>query len=171
MEWKKDPKSVHISWQVYFRNIEDGNMPISQAFQPPPTIVPNPIGGVHHSMPGAGFSAGEGADVTNHLKVQLLVRAYQARGHHKAKTDPLGIRGEAEAFGYHRPKELELDHYAFTEKDLDTEYNLGPGILPRFMTEGREKMSLREIIAACERIYSGSYGVEYIHIQIGRAHV
>lgn len=139
-------------------------MPISQAFQPPPTLVPAATGGVPQTMPGAGFATGQGPDVTNHLKVQLLVRAYQARGHHKARVDPLGIRGEAEAFGYHRPKELELDHYQFTEKDLDTEYNLGPGILPRFKTDEREKMTLREIVAACERLYCGSYGVEYIHI-------
>lgn len=110
------------------------------------------------------MAPGEGGDVTNHLKVQLLVRAYQARGHHKAKIDPLGIRGEAEAFGYSRPKELQLDHYAFSEKDMDTEYTLGPGILPRFKTEGREKMTLKEIVAACEQIYCGPYGVEYIHI-------
>ena len=164
MLWKHDPSSVHVSWQVYFRNVEEGNMPISQAFQPPPTLVPTPTGGVPQVMPGEGLAAGQNSDLTNHLKVQLLVRAYQARGHHKARTDPLGIRGEAEAFGYHRPKELELDHYQFTEKDLDAEYRLGPGILPRFVSEKREKMTLREIIAACERLYCGSYGVEYIHI-------
>ncbi|CRG84804.1 2-oxoglutarate dehydrogenase E1 component [Talaromyces islandicus] len=158
LAWRSDPSSVHISWQTYFKNMEDGNMPISQAFQPPPTIVPTPVGGVPQHMAVAGH------DLTNHLKVQLLVRAYQARGHHKAKIDPLGIRGDAEAFGYHRPKELELDHYGFTEKDLDQEFTLGPGILPRFETETRKKMTLREIIAACEKIYSGSYGVEYIHI-------
>lgn len=164
MSWKRDPSSVHISWQVYFRNMEEGNMPISQAFQPPPTIVPMPEGGLPQVMPGAGLATGQGSDVTSHLKVQLLVRAYQARGHHKAKTDPLGIRGEAEAFGYHKPKELELEHYEFTEKDMDTEHDLGPGILPRFKAEGRDRMTLRDIIAACERIYCGSYGVEYIHI-------
>ncbi|KAE8144831.1 thiamine diphosphate-binding protein [Aspergillus avenaceus] len=162
--WKKDPSSVHISWQTYFKNMEDGNMPVSQAFQPPPTLVPTPTGGVPQEMPGAGLGMAAGTDVTNHLKVQLLVRAYQARGHHKAKIDPLGIRGEAEAFGYSRPKELELDHYGFTERDLDEEFTLGPGILPRFATEGRKKMSLREIVATCEKIYCGSYGVEYIHI-------
>ena len=139
-------------------------MPMSQAFQPPPTIVPSPDGGVSSIMPGAGIGMGQGSDVANHLKVQLLVRAYQARGHHKARTDPLGIRGEAEAFGYRRPKELDLDYYNFSEKDLDTEYALGPGILPRFQSDTRDKMTLREIIAACERLYCGSYGVEYIHI-------
>ena len=164
MQWKKDPSSVHVSWQVYFRNMEDGSMPTSQAFQPPPTLVPAPEGGVPSFMPGAGVTAAGGEDVPDHLKVQLLVRAYQARGHHKAKTDPLGIRGEAEAFGYHKPKELELDHYQFTEKDMDKEFALGPGILPRFKTGNREKMTLREIVASCERLYCGSYGNEIIHI-------
>ena len=37
-------------------------------------------------------SQGVDNDVTDHLKVQLLVRAYQVRGHHKAKIDPLGIK-------------------------------------------------------------------------------
>lgn len=59
---------------------------------------------------------------------------------------------------------MELEHYQFSEKDLDREYDLGPGILPRFKDAGRDKMTLREIIATCERLYCGSYGVEYIHI-------
>jgi 2-oxoglutarate dehydrogenase E1 component len=164
MQWKRDPESVHVSWQVYFRNMESGDMPVSQAFQPPPTLVA-PHGGIGPDFkPGMGMSTGEGSDVMNHLKVQLLVRAYQARGHHKARIDPLGIRSEAEQFGYSKPRELELSHYNFSEKDLDQEIELGPGILPRFKTEQRKKMTLREIIAACERLYSGSYGVEYIHI-------
>jgi len=177
MAWKEDPKSVHISWQVYFRNMESGDMPMSQAFQPPPNLVSRPEGGSPapsssssqqagpSTSGGTQMQKGAGADVNNHLKVQLLVRAYQARGHHKAKIDPLGIRTEAEKFGYSKPKELELSHYNFTEKDMETEYELGPGILPRFATEGRTSMKLKEIIAACEKIYCGSFGVEYLHIQ------
>lgn len=164
MQWKRDPSSVHVSWQVYFRNMESGDMPMSQAFQPPPTIVPSTSSGVSDIRPGLGMGHGEGSEVLNHLKVQLLVRAYQSRGHHKARIDPLGIRTEAEQFGYSKPRELELSHYNFTEKDLDQEIELGPGILPRFKTESRAKMTLREIIQACERLYCGSYGIEYIHI-------
>lgn len=160
MAWKKDPSSVHLSWQVYFKNME-GNGPPSQAFQAPPTIVPTPTGGIPSIVPGANL--GSNTDVTKHLKVQLLVRAYQVRGHHKAKIDPLGIRLEGD-LRQARPRELELEHYQFTEQDLDDEYTLGPGILPRFATGGREKMTLREIVAACERIYCGSIGIEYVHI-------
>jgi 2-oxoglutarate dehydrogenase E1 component len=142
--------------------MEDGNMPTSKAFQAPPSIAPATEG--FNLGEGVALQPSEGQDVQNHLKIQLLVRAYQARGHHKAKTDPLGIRGEAEAFGYRKPSELELDHYNFTRADLDREFTLGPGILPRFATEKRKTMTLSEIVAACERIYCGSYGVEYIHI-------
>ncbi|KAL6241094.1 2-oxoglutarate dehydrogenase E1 component [Rhinocladiella similis] len=161
LAWKQDPSSVHVSWQAYFHNMEEGKMPVSRAFQPPPGLLSQAEGAA--SIAPSAVAAG-GEDISKHLKVQLLVRAYQARGHHKAKTDPLGIRGEAEAFGYRRPKELELDHYGFTEADLDQEFSLGPGILPRFATETKQKMKLRDIIAACEKTYCGSYGVEYIHI-------
>lgn len=164
MEWKQDPKSVHVSWQVYFKNMENGDMPISQAFIPPPSLVPSANVGIPGLAAGAGMGIAEGSDVTNHLKVQLLVRAYQARGHHKAQIDPLGIRQEQKGFGNIKPKELSLEYYQFTEKDLDTEYTLGPGILPRFKKDGRDKMTLREIVAACEKIYCGSFGVEFIHI-------
>ena len=136
-------------------------MPTSQAFQPPPGLISQTSGAVELST---GVGQGQGTDVNKHLKVQLLVRAYQSRGHHKAKTDPLDIRGEAEAFGYRRPKELELDHYGFTDADLEQEFNLGPGILPRFGTESNQTMKLKDIIATCEKTYCGSYGVEYIHI-------
>lgn len=138
-------------------------MPTSRAFTPPPTIVPQPDGGVSMSSFAAPSSAGD-TDVGTHLKAQLLVRAYQARGHHKARIDPLNIKNEADEFGYGNPKELKLDHYGFTEADLDKDLELGPGILPRFKTEQRQKMTLREVIEACERIYCSSIGVEYIHI-------
>lgn len=164
MAWKENPMSVHISWRTYFKNIESGDMPISRAFIPPPTLFPTPTGGVPSFLFGGDMANGQDSDVTKHLKVQLLVRAYQSRGHHKANIDPLGIRQKADGFGYINPKELALEYYNFTEKDLDSEYKLGPGILPRFRKEGREKMSLRDIISACERVYCGSYGIEYIHI-------
>lgn len=155
--WKAQPDSVHISWQIYFKNMDNGASP-SQAFQAPPTIVPTPSGGVPSIVPGQGLE--QGTDVSNHLKVQLLVRAYQVRGHHKAKIDPLGILDTDKSV----PTELTLEHYGFTDADLDKKYSLGPGILPRFASSAGDTMSLRDIVANCERIYCGSYGSEYIHI-------
>lgn len=169
MAWKEDPSSVHVSWRAYFTNMENGTMPVSRAFQPPPGLISESGSDGQYTpstststSPGVGMSTG--TDVGAHLKVQLLVRAYQSRGHHTAKTDPLGIRREAEEFGYTKPKELQLSHYGFSEKDLDTEFELGPGILPRFAKNEGEKMSLRDIVNACEKTYCSSYGIEYIHI-------
>lgn len=83
--------------------------------------------------------------------MQLLVRAYQVRGHHVAELDPLGIL-DADLQDFH-PPELELSHYGFTERDLDKQITLGPGILPHFATEDRKTMSLGEIIKTLKRIY------------------
>ncbi|ODQ68368.1 2-oxoglutarate dehydrogenase E1 component mitochondrial precursor [Nadsonia fulvescens var. elongata DSM 6958] len=155
--WKEDPKSVHISWQSYFNNMET-DMPASHAFQAPPTIVPVAPGGAPSFVPGQNIG---NDNVVDHLKVQLLVRAYQVRGHQMAKIDPLEI-----SFGCSSksvPKELTLEHYGFTEKDLDKEITLGTGILPRFGPSGSKK-TIREIIEACEKTYCGSFGIEYVHI-------
>ncbi|KAG5513327.1 hypothetical protein PMAC_001390 [Pneumocystis sp. 'macacae'] len=159
--WKKNPNDVHISWQIYFRNMEDRNIPSTKAFQLPPTFISGSIG----DLPPF-FKETETNSTTNiidHLKVQLLVRAYQVRGHLCANIDPLGIKAKDDSTK-EIPKELTLEYYGFTEKDLNTEYNLGPGILPYFSTKELSKMSLRSILENLKRLYSGSYGIEYIHI-------
>ena len=84
-------------------------------------------------------------------QVQLLVRAYQVRGHHIAKLDPLGILDPD--LDSSRVPELDLEHYGWTEKDLTKEFNLGPGILPRFLEAGIEKMTLGEIIESLKKMY------------------
>lgn len=79
------------------------------------------------------------------------MRAYQVRGHHVAELDPLGIL-DADLADV-KPPELELSRYGFTERDLDADITLGPGILPHFATEGHKTMKLREIVSLCKRIY------------------
>lgn len=155
--WKKDPTSVHVSWNAYFKNIERDNIHPSQAFQAPPTIIGS-------GRPGSGFVPSDSnadPEIVTHLKVQLLARAYQVRGHQKAKIDPLGIsygdQGEI-------PKELTLEYYGFTDADLNRSIKLGTGILPRFAEAGKLSMTLKEIIDTCEKLYCSSYGIEYIHI-------
>ena len=84
-------------------------------------------------------------------QVQLLVRAYQVRGHHVADLDPLGIM-DTDLSGQ-VPPELELSHFGFSGRDLDKQITLGPGILPHFATEDRKTMPLGDIIKLLKRIY------------------
>lgn len=157
--WKKEPDSVHPSWRAYFNGMKNG-LPSEKAFIPPPGLVsmPNPAGGA----PMLSLS-GQGGELEDHMKIQLLVRAYQVRGHHMASLDPLGIH--AADLESRPPPELDLKHYGFDEHtDSNKEFRLGPGILPLFHTEGREKMTLKEIVDACKRIYCSHIGLQYVHL-------
>lgn len=88
------------------------------------------------------------------LQVQLLVRAFQVRGHHISNLDPLGMNHAD--LSTEEPPELTIENYGWSEKDLDKTFDLGPGILPRFKVPGTEKMSLRKIIETCRTIYCTS---------------
>ncbi|CAG8545535.1 11102_t:CDS:2, partial [Dentiscutata erythropus] len=143
--WLKNPSSVDLSWQVYFKNMDTGVRPmLNVPLTGPATSVSTDVSGTY--------------DISDHMKVQLLVRAYQVRGHHIATLDPLNIIKPNSI-----PKELDPHYYGFSEKDLDRQFSLGPGILPGFAGTGENK-TLREIVECCKKIYCGTIGIEYTHI-------
>ena len=77
--WLEDPKSVHVSWQIYFKNLLAGG---KNAFVVPPTIVPPPsqiTGGMSVMGPEVNEMAAAvpSTEVLEHMKVQLMVRAFQ----------------------------------------------------------------------------------------------
>ncbi|CCF60231.1 hypothetical protein KAFR_0J01660 [Kazachstania africana CBS 2517] len=160
--WLKDPSSVHISWNAYFKNLKNPQISTASAFQAPPPIIGTPQG-TQGAPVWSALSGSMDDSVSLHLKVQLLCRAYQVRGHLKAHIDPLGI-----SFGDDKtkdlPKELTLEYYGFNEGDLDKEINLGPGILPRFANDGKKTMKLKDIIENLEKLYCSTYSVQYTHI-------
>jgi len=73
--WLQNPQSVHASWDAFFRQTYGGAQP---------GLVPVGAG------PVSGGSVSEKV-IDDHLAVQAIIRSYQARGHHIAKLDPLGI--------------------------------------------------------------------------------
>ncbi|VDM38709.1 unnamed protein product [Toxocara canis] len=161
-QWRVDPSSVHASWAAYFQNVEKGLAP-GQAYQPPPTLMsagmaaPVAVGATMSAIaPSAGASIKE---ITDHLKVQLLIRSYQTRGHNIADLDPLGINSAD--LDDTIPPELEPQFYGLTEQDLDREF-----ILPMSTFIGGDKpsLTLREIINRLKRIYCTHTGVEYMHL-------
>ena len=146
--WLKDPNSVHLSWQVYFKNMKHGVSP-GQAYSPPPTLVPSGSARLP-KLPNEVVANASDTDILDHMKIQLMVRAYQVRGHHIAHLDPLGILQADLQEG--SPPELSYQFYGFTDKDLDRTFSLGPGILPGYESMDK-KMTLREIIQHLKKIY------------------
>ncbi|KAJ2891413.1 2-oxoglutarate dehydrogenase E1 component, partial [Coemansia aciculifera] len=157
----KDPSSVHASWRSYFKNVDNGLKP-GQAFQAAPNLISataiNPASDAVSNLSGLQGNP----EIVDHLKVQLMVRAYQVRGHHLAKLDPLEIQ-TPEQSGI-SAKELSPSYYGFTEKDLDRKFTLGPGVLQNFAKAGDKELPLREIVKRLEDVYCGHLGVEYTHI-------
>ena len=87
-------------------------------------------------------------------RVDGLIYAYRTLGHTIARTNPL-----AEA----RPQNpmLSLRELGFSDKDLDLP------VSSKFFLDN-EQMALREMIARLEKIYAGSIGAEFMHIQNNR---
>lgn len=83
--------------------------------------------------------------------VDSLIYAYRSLGHTLAKLDPLA-----------RPREeqprLELSNFELTEADLEETFQTGHLL-------AQQSMKLKDIIDLLKRIYCGSVGVEYVHIQ------
>ena len=74
------------------------------------------------------------------MKIQLLIRSYQTRGHNIADLDPLGINSAD--LDDTIPPELELSFYGLGERDLDREFLLPP---TTFISE-KKSLTLREIL-------------------------
>lgn len=159
-KWQKDPTSVHASWAAYFKNVESG-APMGSGYAVPstlasPSLFPTPSGVPQSSSAG---SLPNEQILLDHMKVMLLIRAYQVRGHVLAKIDPL------ELMPRERPTELQIETYGFSQADLDREFFLSGKLLSGILSGSKTKRSLREIIAILEQTYCGSIGVEYMHIQ------
>ena len=102
------------------------------------------------------------ASIQDHLKVQLLVRAYQVRGHLRASIDPLGIMQPDRDFC--PAPELEASFYGFSEADCtNLRFHLGSGLLPEFQA-ANPVMTLGEILEQLQRTYCGRIGYEFTHI-------
>ncbi len=147
----KDPASVDASWRRFFSEIGDD--------------VPAALGELRAAswQKTTALPIGNGADAadaealrratSNSIRALQLIRAYRVRGHLEADLDPLGLdrRGPY--------PELDYRSYGFGEADLDREMFINDIF-------GRERASLREIIAILRRTYCGKIGVEYMHIQV-----
>ena len=155
-----DPAGVDPSWRAYFDELEPENRTLFEraraALRPRPPGEPRPAP-ANANLPSAAVGGtiddpAAKALLRDHLRVIMLIRAYRVRGHLIAKLDPLGLTGNA-----HHP-ELDYRTYGFTDADLEREFYLDYVL-------GLEKATLRQIVEILRRTYSGTVGIEFLHIQ------
>lgn len=80
--------------------------------------------------------------------MQLLVRAYQVRGHQLADLDPLNLHVKG------NPPELDPKTYGFDENDLKRNFVIGGGLLTGFAEKGaKTEMKLEDIISNLKKTY------------------
>ncbi|MCF3648366.1 2-oxoglutarate dehydrogenase E1 component [Synoicihabitans lomoniglobus] len=103
-------------------------------------------------MTSAGASAA-GVNVVDSRKQVMAIRminAHRSHGHMQAHLDPLNPRPAP------HPK-LSPESFEFTEADMDESFTL-----TRY--KGGGQMKLRDIIDTLNQTYSGTIGVEYMHV-------
>jgi 2-oxoglutarate dehydrogenase E1 component len=175
--YQQNPESVDFGWRKFFEGFD-----FSQQFPEGAPVVPgaatNGAPTTNGSAPAAksSSSAAPQADdygvlntsaSTNNAPgtlasgevsadketaVRNLIHAYRSRGHLRAKTNPVRERKD-------RKPRLDLADFGLGEADLDTVFRNGEVL----GLGGQAK--LRDIVAALEKIYTGSIGFEYMYIR------
>lgn len=161
--WKSDAKSVHSSWDVFFKQVEAGRAPGS-AFTPPPGIQQ-----VSYALPPSG-SAPSSASVEKNVKERLaishLIRAYSVRGHEVSKLDPLDLKNR----GIDSIPELSIHYHGFTDADLDRVFDVrGVAHMKGFFgtsstSSGDGMITLRALLLRLQTTYCSTVGWEYMHM-------
>lgn len=147
-EYLKNPQNVEESWRKYFDSFVDmtqpdvAHAPIRESFV---TLAQERD---RRKRRGEGM-APEAAN--KQAGVLRLINYYRVRGHQAADLDPLGLTEKPVL------RDLDPAFHGLGERDMDTEFNTGTLV-------GPERMKLRDIIALCREVYTGSIGVEYMYI-------
>src|SRR6266446_6056074 len=149
----EDPNAVDESWRRFFSEMgEDATAALAE-LRTPVWSRPRPSAIAERAATQKVDGEALRRAGIDSIRALNLIRAYRVRGHLEADLDPLGLatRGPYPELDYHT--------YGFTEADLDREIFIGNLL-------GRERASLREIVAILRATYCGTIGVEYMHIQV-----
>ncbi|XP_030213982.1 oxoglutarate (alpha-ketoglutarate) dehydrogenase a (lipoamide) isoform X3 [Gadus morhua] len=158
--WMEDPKSVHKSWDVFFRNANAGAPP-GVAYQSPLGLTAAAGAALHQGSPMVGAQPNVEKLVEDHLAVQSLIRAYQVMGHHNAHLDPLGINSVNFEDVPACSEIMDVGFYGLNESDLDKVFRLPT---TTFIGGSETALPLKDIIQRLEMAYCQHIGVEFMFI-------
>jgi 2-oxoglutarate dehydrogenase E1 component len=153
MRFLEDPGSIDESWRCFFSEMGDDVTTVFAELHRPSWGNRTVPGATNGAAPTKLLDGGQLRQATSDsIRALQLIRSYRVRGHLEADLDPLGL----DKRGHH--PELDYHNYGFTEADLDREIFTNNLL-------GRERATLREIIAILRETYCGRIGIEYMHIQ------
>lgn len=137
--WLDDPRSVEPTWSAFFEGFELGSARLKkpgQTDEAGAAGVPASLDGEHH--------------LTFRGRVVSLVYNYRTLGHTQARINPL------EESPPQNPR-LAVEKFGLGESDMDRDAST------QFFRSGAT-MTMREMVAALEKTYSGHIGFEFMHI-------
>jgi len=177
--YANDPNAVDEAWQVFFRNLGDGDLDVKKEAAGPSWArtdwPPQPNDDLTAALDGQWVpdpevakaapkikAAAEKASVEvsdeqikravlDSIRAIMLIRAYRIRGHLAADLDPLGVKEEV------NHPELDPRTYGFSGTDMDR-----PIFLDNVL--GLQLASMREITEIVKRTYCGTFALQYMHI-------
>jgi 2-oxoglutarate dehydrogenase E1 component len=149
----EDPSSVDDSWRRFFSEMGDDVSTVLAELHAPSWGDRAATATTNGAAATTAVDAEQLRQATSDsIRALQLIRSYRVRGHLEADLDPLGL----DKRGHH--PELDYRSYGFTEADLDHEIFINNLL-------GRDRATLREIVAILRETYCGRIGVEYMHIQ------
>ena len=150
-KWLENPKNVDANWNDWFSDMQNTGSSNDIQSWAKGKAFEEKLENLEHKNSSLSSEEMRKASIDS-LRAVMMIRAYRARGHLEAKTDPLNLEKKEEH------PELNPEFYGFTKNDYDR---------PIFIDNvlGIETASLRQILSTLKDTYCGSIGVEYLHIQ------
>ena len=170
-KFQSDPNNVPSDWKEFFTGITDNikkqnNLKASWSKEREVELSNGDlVSAVDGNWSRKSYSEEIQIDNKNSLTVEeikqqtldsigalRLIRAFRVNGHLIANLDPLNLKEITQH------PELDYRNYGFTDKDLNKDIFIDGSL-------GLNSGKLNEIIKILSETYSGSIGVEFVHIQ------
>lgn len=150
-QYLQNPQAITPEWRAYFDKLvaqNAGRPDVSHA-----AIRQQFLEMANHPSLGLSPSSSEVGYDQRQERVIELITAYRRLGHLQAKIDPLRFLQPI-----YSPS-LEMAYYGFGGQDFDKEFNTGS-----YTGLGKSSAPLKDIHESLRRVYCGSIGFEYMHI-------
>ena len=143
-DYMNDPSSVTEEWKAVFSDLPRVNGSAKE-------ISHRDIIDYFKNVGGKSPIFAQSSNNAQDAALANLIQAYRAFGHCAAHIDPLNLMLPNAMI------HLDYSYYGFTQADLDKKYSVSD-------TFPQRSMSLKDIIALLQKTYTGSLGIEYMHI-------